>query len=93
MHPLSTLPSLHCAFPNIYFAVVRVGQLANLTPKATTRFTEEELDDILDTVTNVFYEEEKDIPAGVENLEMERLPEEQLGDSRRKKKGKARKKA
>ena len=40
----------------------------------------------------VFYEEEGDIPAGVEDMEMEKLPDEQLGDSRKKHKKKLRRK-
>ncbi|KAJ4299271.1 hypothetical protein N0V90_004515 [Kalmusia sp. IMI 367209] len=60
--------------------------------EATTRFSEEQLDDILETVLRVFYEEEKDIPAGVEDQEMEKLPDEQLGDSRKKQKKKLRRK-
>ncbi|KAF1976860.1 hypothetical protein BU23DRAFT_551297 [Bimuria novae-zelandiae CBS 107.79] len=52
--------------------------------EATLRFREEELDDMIDTIWRVFYEEEKDIPAGVEDQEMEKLPDEMLGDSRRK---------
>lgn len=58
-------------------------------PKATLRFTEEQLDAMLDAIWKVFYEEEKDIPAGVENQEMDKLPDEMLGDSRRKHKRKA----
>ncbi|KAF2438019.1 hypothetical protein P171DRAFT_504911, partial [Karstenula rhodostoma CBS 690.94] len=61
--------------------------------EATTRFSEDELDDILQQVLNVFYEEEANIPAGVENQEMEKLPDEMLGDSRRKHKKKLKRKA
>ncbi|OAF99916.1 uncharacterized protein CC84DRAFT_1129717 [Paraphaeosphaeria sporulosa] len=61
--------------------------------EATSRFSEEELDDILQQVLNVFYEEEASIPAGVENQEMEKLPDEMLGDSRRKHKKKQRRRA
>ncbi|KAL1610051.1 hypothetical protein SLS60_001716 [Paraconiothyrium brasiliense] len=61
--------------------------------EATTRFSEEELDDILQQLLNVFYEEEANIPAGVEDQEMEKLPDEMLGDSRRKHKKKLKRKA
>jgi hypothetical protein len=47
----------------------------------------------LQHVLNVFYEEEANIPAGVENQEMEKLPDEMLGDSRRKHKKKLKRKA
>ena len=48
---------------------------------------------MVDTIWKVFYEDEAQIPRGVEFKEMEKLPDEMLGDSRRKHKKKVKRKA
>ena len=58
--------------------------------QADQRFTEDELQDILAIITQVFDEEEADIPAGVEDAVLEKLPNKLLGASRKKKKVKRR---
>ncbi|KAF1950464.1 hypothetical protein CC80DRAFT_227379 [Byssothecium circinans] len=75
-------------------------QLYNIKPRteatlqlvlqeANKRFTDDELYDILATITRVFDEEEADIPAGVEDLEMERVDDRMLGVTKGRKKRRA----
>ncbi|KAH7082629.1 HRDC-like protein [Paraphoma chrysanthemicola] len=78
-------------------------QLYNLRPttqvmlelvieEAGSRFSEEDLHDILGICQQVFDEEEAAIPAGVENVEMEKIPNKLLG-ARKAKRRVAKKKA
>ncbi|PSN71920.1 hypothetical protein BS50DRAFT_569516 [Corynespora cassiicola Philippines] len=55
--------------------------------ESSTRFTEEELEDILQTIQTVFDEEEASIPRGVENMEMERIPKKMLAANKNRKRG------
>lgn len=47
--------------------------------QAGTRFTEDELHDILTIIQAVFDEEEEAIPAGVEHQEMEKIANKLVG--------------
>ncbi|KAF1848836.1 uncharacterized protein K460DRAFT_364788 [Cucurbitaria berberidis CBS 394.84] len=79
-------------------------QLYNLRPttqvmlelvieEAGSRFTEEELLDILNIIQQVFDEEEAFIPAGVEHQTMEKIPNKLLGANKKKRKVRAKAKA
>lgn len=72
-------------------------QLYNLRPKtqvglevvieeAGSRFNEDQLHDILTIIQEVFDEEEAAIPAGVEDQEMEKIPNKLLGARKGKRK-------
>ncbi|KAL6707291.1 hypothetical protein ACN47E_004279 [Coniothyrium glycines] len=72
-------------------------QLYNLRPttqvmlelvveEAGSRFSEQELHDILGIVQRVFDEDEAGIPQGVENHQMDKIPNKLLGASRRRRK-------
>lgn len=76
-------------------------QLYNLRPttqvmlelvieEAGSRFTEDELHDILSIIQGVFDEQEAEIPEGVENQVMEKIPNKMLGASKKRKKAKRR---
>lgn len=56
-------------------------------PQSHTRFTEEQLDEMLALINQVFEEDEAEIPDGVENQEMEKVANKLLGASKKKKKG------
>ena len=56
--------------------------------KAGTRFTEDELHDILAITQQVFDEEEGNIPAGVENMEMPKIANKLLGANKKRRKAK-----
>ncbi|KAJ4355043.1 hypothetical protein N0V95_003261 [Ascochyta clinopodiicola] len=71
-------------------------QIYNLRPRtqvmleliieeAPTRFSEQDLTAILDTITQVFDEEEASIPQGVEDEELPKIGNKLLGASRKKK--------
>ncbi|KAJ4373064.1 hypothetical protein N0V83_003355 [Neocucurbitaria cava] len=79
-------------------------QLYNLRPttqvmlelvieEAGSRFSEEQLHDILSIIQQVFDEEEASIPAGAEDQEMPKIPNKLLGASRKKRKPRAKAKA
>ena len=53
--------------------------------QADQRFTEEQLQDILERMTRVFEEEEGHIPAGVEDQEMPKVENKLLGAARKRK--------
>ncbi|KAF2846569.1 hypothetical protein T440DRAFT_541266, partial [Plenodomus tracheiphilus IPT5] len=72
-------------------------QLYNLRPstqvmlelvieEAGSRFTEDELHDILAITQQVFDEEEASIPVGVEDMKMDKIPNKLLGASRKRRK-------
>ncbi|KAF1829209.1 hypothetical protein BDW02DRAFT_561655 [Decorospora gaudefroyi] len=72
-------------------------QLYNLRPttqvmlelvieEAGTRFTEEELRDILVIIRRVFDEEEESIPAGVEDMQMPKIANKLLGANKKRRK-------
>ncbi|KAH7130181.1 HRDC-like protein [Dendryphion nanum] len=50
-----------------------------------TRFTDEQLEDILSIITRVFDEEEQSIPPGVESQQMDKIKNKLLGASKKKK--------
>jgi hypothetical protein len=54
--------------------------------QAGTRFSEEELNDILEIIQGVFDEDEAQIPAGVEDMQMEKIANKMLGASKKKRK-------
>jgi hypothetical protein len=54
--------------------------------QAGTRFSEEELNDILEIIQGVFDEDEAQIPAGVEDMHMEKIANKLLGASKKKRK-------
>ncbi|KAF2683203.1 hypothetical protein K458DRAFT_390473 [Lentithecium fluviatile CBS 122367] len=70
-------------------------QIYNIRPKsqitlqlvieeATSRFSEAELDDMLQIITQVLHEEhEEDIPEGVEDIDMEKLDSKLLGATKK----------
>jgi hypothetical protein len=60
--------------------------LIKLKFQAGTRFTEDELHDILEIIKGVFDEEESDIPKGVENQRMDKIPNKLLGARKGKRK-------
>ncbi|CAO2650040.1 Nn.00g013320.m01.CDS01 [Neocucurbitaria sp. VM-36] len=79
-------------------------QLYNLRPttqvmlelvieEAGSRFTEEELHDILAIIQQVFDEEEAAIPPGVEDQVMQKIPNKLLGASRKKRRGRGKARA
>ena len=57
-----------------------------LTIQAGTRFTEDELHDILAIIQQVFDEEEGNIPEGVEDVEMPKIANKLLGANKKKRK-------
>lgn len=59
--------------------------------QAPTRFSEAELDDMVDIIWKVFNEDEKSIPAGVEHAQLPKLPAEMLGDNKKKARKRTRK--
>jgi hypothetical protein len=61
--------------------------------QAGTRFTEDELHDILTISQGVFDEEEAEIPAGVEDMRMDKIANKLLGAKKIKKRAVGRKKA
>jgi len=62
-----------------------------LTPsQAGSRFTEEELHDILGITQQVFDEEEATIPKGVEYQQMDKIPDKLLGASKKRRKARRR---
>ncbi|KAF2621949.1 hypothetical protein BU25DRAFT_415640 [Macroventuria anomochaeta] len=58
--------------------------------EAGTRFSEQQLSEILSIITQVFEEEEASIPAGVEDAELPKIQNKLLGASKKKKKVKRR---
>jgi hypothetical protein len=52
--------------------------------QAGSRFSEEELNDILEIIQGVFDEDEAQIPAGVEDMQMEKIANKLLGASKKK---------
>jgi len=54
--------------------------------QAGSRFTEEELLDILTICQGVFDEEEAEIPDGVEDMKMDKIPNKLLGAKKAKRK-------
>jgi hypothetical protein len=52
--------------------------------QSDTRFTEDQLDEILALITHVFQEEEAAIPAGVEDQELDKIANKLLGASKKK---------
>lgn len=77
-------------------------QLYNLRPstqvmlelvieEAGSRFTEDELHDILTITQQVFDEEEASIPEGVEDVKMDKIPNKLLGASKKRRKAKSKK--
>jgi hypothetical protein len=54
--------------------------LIDVLVQADQRFTEPQLQDILARITRVFDEEEGDIPAGVEDVEMPKVENKLLGE-------------
>jgi hypothetical protein len=56
-----------------------------------TRFTEEQLDEMVEIIQQVFEEEEAAIPEGVEAQEMEKISNKLLGASKKRRKGVKRK--
>jgi hypothetical protein len=61
--------------------------------KAGTRFSEDELHDILTISQGVFDEEEAEIPVGVEDVRMDKIANKLLGAKKIKKRAVGRKKA
>jgi hypothetical protein len=59
--------------------------LIDVLVQADQRFTEPQLQDILARITRVFDEEEGDIPAGVEDVEMPKVENKLLGAARKRK--------
>jgi hypothetical protein len=59
--------------------------LIDVLVQADQRFTEPQLQDILARITRVFDEEEADIPAGVEDVEMPKVENKLLGAARKRK--------
>ncbi|KAF2873910.1 hypothetical protein BDV95DRAFT_605376 [Massariosphaeria phaeospora] len=59
-------------------------QLQLIIEEADIRFSETQLDDMLAIVQSVFDEEEAAIPAGVEDVDMEKIPNKLLGASRKR---------
>jgi hypothetical protein len=55
--------------------------------QAGTRFTEDELHDILNICQAVFDEEEGQIPAGVEDMQMEKIANKLLGARKTRRRG------
>jgi len=51
--------------------------------QATTRFSEEELEDVLEIIGRVFDEEEASIPKGVEDMKMAKLASTKMGATRK----------
>jgi hypothetical protein len=60
--------------------------LTDIQNQAGTRFSEEELNDILEIIQGVFDEDEAQIPAGVEDMQMEKIANKLLGASKKKRK-------
>ncbi|KAF2654693.1 hypothetical protein K491DRAFT_693620 [Lophiostoma macrostomum CBS 122681] len=60
-------------------------ELQLVIEESGTRFTEDELEDMLALITQVFQEEEGSIHAGVEDQELEKTSNKLLGASKRKK--------
>lgn len=58
--------------------------------QADTRFDQDQLQDILHRITQVFEEEEASIPAGVEVAELPKIANKLLGASKKKRKVKRR---
>lgn len=54
--------------------------------QAGTRFSEDELADILSIIQQVLDEEEASIPAGVEDQAMDKIPNKLLGASKKRRK-------
>lgn len=54
--------------------------------EAGTRFTEDELHDILAITQHVFDEEEANIPQGVEDMKMDKISNKLLGASKKRRK-------
>jgi hypothetical protein len=54
--------------------------------QAGTRFTEDELHDILAIIQQVFDEEEGNIPEGVEHMEMPKIANKLLGANKKRRK-------
>lgn len=61
------------------------NRLADIS-KAGSRFTDDELADMLDIIQTVFAEEEASIPAGVEDQEMQKIEGKLLGAGKRARK-------
>lgn len=61
--------------------------IANPPAQAGTRFDENELHDILDMCKKVFEEEEVEIPDGIEDKDMEKIPNKLLGARKGKRRG------
>ncbi|KAJ4384994.1 hypothetical protein N0V86_000599 [Didymella sp. IMI 355093] len=103
--PMTLYKGQHSLFralaPNYRLNKAEFVQIYNLRPKtqvmleliieeAGSRFNEEELSDILDTIQRVFDEEEASIPAGVEDQALEKIDNKLLGAAKKKKKVKRR---
>ncbi|KAF2791569.1 hypothetical protein K505DRAFT_280425 [Melanomma pulvis-pyrius CBS 109.77] len=59
-----------------------------IVQESSTRFTEDEILDILNLIGQVFDEEEGNIPEGVEDQDMEKIGNKLLGAARKKRGGK-----
>lgn len=66
-------------------------ELQLIIEESHTRFTEEQLDEMLALIKQVFEEDEAEIPAGVEDQEMEKVANKLLGASKKRRKGAAKK--
>jgi hypothetical protein len=60
-------------------------QLTRKRKQAGTRFTEDELHDMLGIIQQVFDEDEAQIPAGVEDMDMPKIANKLLGAANKKK--------
>lgn len=67
-------------------AVWPVEVVLTVVAQAGSRFSEEELLDILGICQGVFDEEEAEIPDGVENMKMDKIPNKLLGAKKAKRK-------
>ena len=71
-----------CVFPPSIFPNYH-GSISN-DDQAGSRFSEDELSDILEIIQGVFDEDEALIPAGAEDVKMEKIANKLLGASKKK---------
>lgn len=62
-----------------------------MSQQSHTRFTDEQLDEMLAIIQQVFEEEEAVIPAGVEDQVLPKIPNKLQGASKKRRKGTGRK--